>query len=108
MTIGIQIVNTTTSKEFLFSKFIGTCGNSNFAEAQAIIKSLTKLTELCQKDYIITIYGDNQDVIGKVNKIIIQGMKKTKRKPPEYVLNIIKLISNFQNIELKWIPRKLQ
>ncbi|MEO2680431.1 reverse transcriptase-like protein [Clostridium butyricum] len=107
MTIGIQIMNTTTSKEFLFSEGIGPFGNSNFAEGQAIIKSLLKLAELCKKDDIITIYGDNQDVIGKVNKIIIRGMKKTKRKPPEYVLNIINLMSNFENIELKWIPRNL-
>lgn len=107
MTIGIQILNTTTSEEFLFSECIGPCGNSNFAESQAIIKSLTKLAVLCKEDDIITICGDNQDVIDKVNKIIIRGMKKTKRKPPEYVLNIINLMSNFENIELKWIPRNL-
>ncbi len=107
MTIGIQIMNITTSKEFLFSECIGPCGDSNFAEGQAIIKSLIKLVELCKKDDIITICGDNQDVINKVNKIAIRGMKKTKRNPPEYVLNIIDLMSNFENIELKWITRNL-
>lgn len=47
MIIGIQILNTTTSAEYLFSECIGPCGNSNFTEDEAIIKSLTKLVELC-------------------------------------------------------------
>lgn len=80
MTIGIQIVNTTTSEEFLFSECIGPCGNSNFAEAQAIIKSLTKLTELCKKDDIITIYGDNQDVIDKVVNVNMKVHKSSNIK----------------------------
>jgi ribonuclease HI len=61
MTIGLQIMNAKTSEEFLFSECIGPFGDSNFAEGQAIIKSLLKLAELCKKDDIITIYGDNQD-----------------------------------------------
>ena len=100
-------MNISTSEEFLFSEHIGSCGNSNFAEAQAIIMSLKKLKELCKKNDIITICGDNLDIINKANKLLTYNMKKNKRKPPEYVLNIINLMSNFENIELKWIPRNL-
>lgn len=107
MTLGIQISNMTTYEEFLFSEHIGSRGDSNFAEAQAIIKSLMKLMEICKKDDIITICGDNQEIIYTVNKILALGMKRIKRKPHKYIITIVNLMYNFQNITLKWIPRNL-
>lgn len=80
MTLGIQILIITTSEEFLYSEYIGPCGNSNYAEAKSIIRALMKLKKLCDQNDIITIYRDNQEIINKVNNIIRHGYKKRTKK----------------------------
>lgn len=114
MTAGIQIINTITSEVLEISEYIGPFdgfSKATYAEGRSLGITLTKLSELCNKDDIITVYSDSKDIVDKVNHLLIND-KQQKRKngnkiQPEYITDIINLMSKFKEIKLEWIPREL-
>lgn len=107
MSIGVQILNSSTKEIVEISKLLGegstrTLADANEAEFLAVISALDKLIEMKVFKEKIAIYTDSKLISDMFRYIATPDNKKLRR----LCSKIRKRAQKFVNLNIKWIPRK--
>lgn len=105
MCIGVYIIKkegNETIKEEYITKSYENPESAQIAELLAIKAALERLDSLTEKNSIIRIFTDNLLVVNTINYKIIKG----KDNFISILEEILEKIKKYDNIQIKWIPRK--